>query len=184
MPVNVDAINATIARIRQNQNFKFNMNDWGSSGSVQTNDDGHFCGTSACIAGFAVLTAHPESVYKINRRIYVGDGKYDVAEIDAISGNVSFAREGAEILGLTRSQANALFLPDGRGFETETGQWKTGPDFYSATEDQGIAVLEHLRDTGIVDWTVSGIKSVYPDFEEEFEKKFRKTLSEDISVAD
>lgn len=50
-----------------------------------------------------------------------------------------------EFLGLTDIQKQKLFNPT----HTDNG--------YEATYEEGIKVLEHLRDTGVVDWSVAGI---------------------------
>lgn len=48
--------------------------------------------------------------------------------------------EASETLGLTGSQARALFYPDGH---------------FDATPDKAVAVLRHLAETGEVDWSIA-----------------------------
>lgn len=55
--------------------------------------------------------------------------------------------DARDALGLTHEEANALFYPYGLG--GPDGQWRI-------TRRQAIRVLEHLRDTGEVDWSKRG----------------------------
>jgi hypothetical protein len=162
--LNKDAIDKTIARIRKNQNFKFNMGDWGASGSPNFDENDHYCGTSACIAGFAVL-ADGAPVETSERR---WDGK--LLQVDVID-QIGIAKSARDILGLEYDEAQALFMPNCAVVEKGNGTIIYGPDCYTATEDQGIRVLEHLRDTGEVNWRVSGIeKGAEPGFFERWQE--------------
>jgi hypothetical protein len=176
MPVNVDNINKTIARIRQNQNFKFDMASWGDTDDVQEKD-GHPCGTSACIAGFASLTSGSVPVVKDDYSYEVpikdenGDVidyeektiKIDILDFDktSLNGFSGASDVGQHFLGIGSDQADSLFIPrrDSVSVLGESGHYETvnGPYWFSATDEQAIKVLEHLRDTGEVNWTKSGI---------------------------
>jgi hypothetical protein len=183
MTVNVAAIDKTIARIRANKNFKFNMNSWGAIASAQEDDKGHPCGTSACIAGFAVLADGKTPIKKEDYEYWDNEKQELVTiQIDVLdipdSGSF-FLEKAGDILGLTYDQAFALFLPHtsevsnprtqemvDRGF---TNRYYYGPKFMQATEDQAIAVLEHLKATGEVNWTVTGMEPFSPEFYEVWE---------------
>jgi hypothetical protein len=142
--LNRDNIDKVIARIRKNKEFVFNMSTWGlatvneegqfidATGDVV---DEHVCGTAACIAGFCVVVSHN----------------------DTIPANTAASAEGKKYLGLTYWQARRLFMPeydnDGRYFSGNKDLCAIQP--MDATADQAIRVLEHLRDTGEVDWRVA-----------------------------
>jgi hypothetical protein len=179
MSVNIENIDKTIARIRQNQNFRFNMSSWGGAISHhdETTDQEHFCGTSACIAGFAVLAS---GKYPIKKQVNDKGVTLDVLDIPVMMSQHEdlFLRDGAELLGLSRRQAVALFTPWRTTVWDDEGKAYAGPDYFKATEDEGIAVLEHLKTTGIVDWSVSGIKG-----DSGFEDTFRSYRGRDFSVA-
>jgi hypothetical protein len=143
--LNRDNVNTVIARIRKNKEFVFNMSTWGNP-TVDENGkfidgegeviDEHTCGTAACIAGFCVVVKNDDKIPPY------------AAAFDT----------GMNFLGLERSQARRLFMPEydneGRHFNADSGCYP-----YEATADQGIKVLEHLRDTGEVDWRVA-----WPDY--------------------
>jgi hypothetical protein len=57
----------------------------------------------------------------------------------------------AEYLGITEEQANDLFLPGSR--ESLVDVCETSP--YWITAAQGARVLDHLAETGEVDWSVA-----------------------------
>ena len=74
---------------------KFNMNHW-----ISLNDDDHppECGTSACIAGHAVMIRYPKlDPSKQQDRFYIRDNAFDAAQY---------------WLGLTFAQAELLFQPN------------------------------------------------------------------------
>jgi hypothetical protein len=163
MTLNIAAIDATIARIRANQNFKFNMRDWGVSGAMNLDDDGHFCGTSACIAGFAVIADGKYKIRKVQQVLH--DEVIEVDAIDSQGFTLDISKEGKNILGLDQDTADRLFIPDRASvYDEKNNILLDGPNFFSATADQAIAVLEHLRDTGELDWSVSGIEPEDKEF--------------------
>jgi hypothetical protein len=183
MTINVENINKTIERIRANKNFKFNMRSWGGNSQQVRDDKGHPCGTSACIAGFACLTSGKvplvQRMYDIfdENEHYVESIEVDVLSFPGSSWDAPIL--AAEELGLDSEQASALFLPH----VLSAGEDDVpGPDFFAANEEQGIKVLEHLRDTGIVDWTVSGIKAEDPAFYELWQKDNKKSFENSIRV--
>jgi len=82
------------------------------------------CGTVACIAGWIVFADSP---------------------IDfAMAHETLIPTLAREITGLTAEEAADLFLPS----------LPAGITWGSVTPEQAIVVLEHLRDTGEVDWMV------------------------------
>lgn len=128
--MNRDRIKGLIVQLGKIPRSKFNMGSWlaGSWKHVVGGNQNpiglekHQCGTSACIAGWAMLmySDRPE------------DGG-------------SALRQGQDLLGLTSSQANSLFLaylPNGGG------QIAMG----SITNQQAINTLERLLATGEVRW--------------------------------
>jgi hypothetical protein len=177
MSVNVENIDKTIARIRQNQNFRFNMKNWGAmiNNEDEMVDQEHFCGTSACIAGFAVLAAEKYPIKKVTNQNGVVLDMMDIGTTWASEQNDIFLRDGAEILGLSLAQANTLFMPFSTlVYDEDTKEYPRSPDYFKATADQAITVLEYLKETGIVDWSKSGIKG-----EAGFEEAFRKCYDRD-----
>lgn len=98
---------------------------------------GRECGTTLCIAGWAVA---------------LGDRKRYVRHAMAERGDNPFNRElitdwegeGRELLGLSASEANRLFLPVDDEGDTY--------NFEEITVAQATAVLEHLLAEGDVDW--------------------------------
>jgi hypothetical protein len=192
MSVNIANIDKTIARIRANQNFKFNMGSWGASvENVEMDNQGHFCGTSACIAGFAMLADNTFPVVTKDRKFWDDNDVLQTIQVDVLQlpvenpDNEFFIGHGIEVLGLTEAQGVALFTPfqDWAEVEKEDATdelprgFYYGPEFMKATEDQAIAVLEHLKATGEVNWTVSGIKPLNPVFYPAWEKKYGEAYS-------
>lgn len=92
------------------------------------------CGSAACLAGLSYLlrTGKP----------------YKLAEWDArvqSSGSVYVNQSEAEWLGLTADQAVDLFVPWAHGkYEPE--------DFDYLKRNQAVEVLNHLMETGEIDW--------------------------------
>jgi hypothetical protein len=196
MTVNIENIDKTIARIRANKNFKFNMQSWGATERVEMDKDGHFCGTSACIAGFAALANSSVPVTKGTYSYFGKNDELESFEIDVLdlskveqTEGVFFLTTSGAFLGLSEDQAAALFLPHAMSLYIESWEatdkspigYYNGPKFMAATEDQAIAVLEHLKATGEVNWTKSGIKGD-DGFEEAFKVRFSKSFEEYITV--
>lgn len=131
------AIDKTIALIRATKPEYFNMGSFISGdieyapGERTASEAPHWCGTTLCLAGFAVAANLP----------------YTLIE------NIDQAR-GMRALGITEDQAEDLFVPGYIGTEDDspTPICETDPE-------RGIKVLEHLRDTGKVDWSVA-----YPEY--------------------
>lgn len=92
----------------------------------------HSCGTTACIAGFAAM----ESV-----------GLDSLKHLSDDNRTLKIKNSAREFLGLDSSTSHDLFFPDGA---------------YEATPKQAIKVLEHLRDFGVVDWSI-----INPDWEKQ-----------------
>jgi hypothetical protein len=83
------------------------------------------CGTTACIAGWAVAMFMPDKSY----------------------GSAFFFENGKEALELNYNEARALFL----GIDlAET----TGMCMMDVTPIQAASVIRHLVDTGEVDWSI------------------------------
>jgi hypothetical protein len=174
--VNVENINKTIARIRANKNFKFNMADWGDHDEQVFDNNKHPCGTSACIAGFASLASGSVPIVKEIFTYWTGHDEEKSIEVDVMkfdeaadNGYSGAFDVGRNYLGLTEDQADALFIPSRKYIGDTNGHIFMGPDFFAATDEDAIRVLEHLRDTGNVDWSQSGMKG-----EDGFEKAWQK----------
>jgi hypothetical protein len=82
----------------------------------------HTCGTTACIGGWASALFFPESTHPI----YVAED------------------EVAYVLGLTDDQVRHLFYPRDDKINGRTP--------YDATNVEAVRVLDHLIETGKVDW--------------------------------
>ena len=128
--MNRDRIKGLIVQLGKIPRSKFNMGSWLSGRwSRLTNPnpnpiglEKHQCGTSACIAGWAMLmySDRPE------------DGG-------------TALRQGQDLLGLTSLQANSLFLAY---LPNDSGQVPIG----NITNKQAINTLERLLATGEVRW--------------------------------
>lgn len=104
---------------------RFDMTDflrWQRGGSATAEEVSNHCGTAACIAGWAHVKFDPT-----NTSYCYSD---DVAQ---------------PLLGLSDDAAEALFYPAG----TEMSDGQSG---YMATPTQAANVLDHLIQTGEVDW--------------------------------
>lgn len=116
---------------------KFNLGSWFSSPvKLPTAGAFHKCGTSACIAGWAlVLFAPDEPLYMVD-----------------------VPNDAAEILGLTNEQANDLFTPeraDYAGEDDRPGGVLPDPLWLGdVTNEQAVKVLDHLIATGEVRWDI------------------------------
>jgi hypothetical protein len=98
---------------------RFNMNYWRGDPAAYPMPDRHTCGTACCIGGWAQKLYLPE---------YVGE------HVEA----------AGECIGLTRSQAAALFYPSGIDVAYD-----------DITLPHAVAVLDHYLETGDIDWAVA-----------------------------
>lgn len=134
--MNRENINLTIAAIQRAEDRQFNMDHF-----ISTARDGrggyrwgfsekekNTCGTSACIAGWAHITATQLNDYKDK------DWRHRDAQDDA-----------KKFLGLDAATAQHLFYARGRA--------GLGGGLLNLTRAQAIRTLEILRDEGVVDWT-------------------------------
>ena len=132
--MNTDNINLVIASIRgeieATKTAGFNMNHFVADTSHDVEDmTGRDCGTIACIAGHAYLLDKQASPN---------------AEAHAYRATTSYLDVGAEFLGITDSDdAERLFY--GSNYDR----------LEDITPEQAITVLEHLRDTGNVNWGIA-----------------------------
>lgn len=105
-------------------------------------DGTHPCGTSACIAGYAVILQR--------------------AERGATAGTFHGWKDmGAEWLGLSEPQAYALFTP--QPFSNAVGPDRLMRGREGVTLGEAIRVLKHLRETGLVDWRVAKFRNEVVD---------------------
>lgn len=102
---------------------------------------GHACGTPSCMAGWAT---------------WIVEGR-PTGPLEHLHSECEDA--AAQYLGLTYEQADELFLP----FDAETAE---GYDTNNIQPHHAIAVLEHLRDTGKVDWSFAGLPML-EDYDDE-----------------
>lgn len=105
----------------------------------------HWCGTTACLGGWAAILRIESEGYKWQLTAY-----NDLIHIDPVNGQEELIHEtpgqyGRKWLGLGEDTAHALFVP-------------VYSAHFNARPHQAVLVLEHLRDTGEVDWSKSDIE--------------------------
>lgn len=106
----------------------------------------HSCGTVACIAGWTCLAlTYGGEILPQNR------SSEAVARFTRdVSGTGSEHYTAAEVLGLSREQADELFTPmDTENLRMRNRKWDRVKPRHAAT------VLRHLAETGEVDWSVA-----------------------------
>lgn len=102
------------------------------------------CGTAGCIAGFACWEAVRH------------DWMADTLLGDRVGLNQFVQRGGgrqrfaAHVLGLNTGEADLLFTPENG--HARWNAWSEDPAYVTA--DRAVAVLRHLADHGVIDWTV------------------------------
>jgi hypothetical protein len=118
--INKDAINDTIALITARKDLDFDMSNF-----VETNE----CGTACCLAGYASIAQY---------------GSLDAIPISYVNRDGVHFRDyyttAMEYFGLSKSEADALFIP------------KTNGHINNTNKNTAILVLETLRDTGKIIW--------------------------------
>lgn len=134
MTLKIDNIQKTIDLMRTDNTIRMNMAHWIAQDGRDPNDD-HWCGTTCCIAGFAIVSKYGKVV-----------NPYGPEPIPLVE-------TAREYLGINDEQAEQLF------YAPTEAAWKI-------TADSGIKLLEHLRDTGEVDWTIINPEFV-PDIDED-----------------
>lgn len=92
-------------------------------------EKGVACGTPACLMGHTIGLKYAKK-FSDSHKIY----------IDEIKRNSNYYVEALEWLGLSYEQAEELFLPDPYGENHTTTIW------------EAICTLEHLLETGKVEW--------------------------------
>lgn len=138
MGINVENILRTADAIEQGsvRGLGFNMMYWMSDTGVAPDQrPDHACGTTACIAGWAVTVMKrraeaPRDIDGFAIKIYRRDG--------------GFMAAAADWFGLEGKDAYNLFYAQGSGLLRS-----------QVTSAQAVAVLRHLAATGEVDWTIS-----------------------------
>lgn len=138
--MNIERIDQVIASIRgeikQTETLGFNMNfflttaDEPEEESDAPDLSGRGCGTIACIAGHAYALRHAD---KSPEHLKSELGAFDQWSIQG---------QAEAWLDLEHEQAQTLFY--GRG----------GPDLEHIQPEQAILVLETLKRTGTVDWSI------------------------------
>lgn len=127
--MNIENINKLIDHLRKTDPKSFDMGDW-LSGYPHRKEAAEVlaamekrggCGTSACIAGHAVILEAAEN-----------GAVYDMDLTDPEYGAINW-------LGLNSGQAAILF-------------YRCDPEVKPL---DAVVVLEHLRDSGVVDWSLS-----------------------------
>lgn len=110
----------------KNEAYYFNMSDWCLNEIEVARYDARYpdniCGTPACIGGWAQAIRKQEQIESGEVR------------------TVDFGTDADDWLGLTEDETEALFYP-----ETDA-EWK------DITREQAIAHLEHIIETGEVNW--------------------------------
>ena len=123
--MNIDNINKTIQRIKDDQSVSFYMGDYILNDAVI---QGNHCGTACCLAGYATLAEFgTEANIPLNGRHYDGEGYVDHFE------------HAKAYFGIDENTADALFIP-------HIGH------INNTNKEDAIKVLEALRDTGEVIW--------------------------------
>lgn len=112
----------------------FNMADYKREDATWPDQSGHDCKTTACIAGWAVEVFEPETFDGLSFR---GGGFHQAAQ---------------SLLNLSRTDADALFLGEGRDGENLLHYEDTKFDFTEVTPTQAARVLRTFVETGKVDW--------------------------------
>lgn len=108
----------------------FNMATWGEQARNFVATE-HACGTAACIAGWTLARFGKSGrATKVDHR---RPRDFD----DSVS------KAAAAVLGLNRSEAYDLFVPN---------SGLNGVDVYEVTADHAVRTLRHLAKTGEVDW--------------------------------
>lgn len=108
----------------------FNMDSYIADADEVRCDHVDSCGTVSCIAGWTCLVAGG-----------LNDAD-SLREIEATQSVYAIPRRAAEILGIDFETRYDLFTPHG------AGPWA------SITPAHAVAVLRHLAETGVVDWSV------------------------------
>ena len=130
--MNIDNINKTIQRIKDDQTIAFFMGDWVDSFEDFATLENE-CGTACCLAGYAAVTEHGSVDSIPHNASYHDDGK-DIGYTD-------YLKMAQDYFGISENTAIQLFIPD------------IGGHFFQTDKAIGIQVLEHLRDTGEVLWS-------------------------------
>lgn len=122
-----DAIEAA-AKPDAKPSIGFNMESFVNEAASEFEPDqtGHQCGTTACIAGWAMHLS--------------GD---DLSRVEYLTSN-GCIRRGAAILGLDFDDADDLFTVCDDSLSLE-----------EITPSQAVSVLRHLAETGDVDWSIA-----------------------------
>lgn len=131
---NVDLVIASIrgeAEHTKKLGVGFNMSDFLADAHEKRHPDrsGNACGTVACIAGHAALLHQPNV------------GLADIYEAN----DYNLEPAACIFLGISERQGDDLFY--GHDYEG---------DLSEITPDEAITVLEHLKKTGEVDWSIIG----------------------------
>lgn len=132
-----EAIGRTVAKMEQARaaGFKelgFDMMNWFARNQA------YDCGTAACIAGWVV---HANSNLEIPDLVEIGRGRDD-----------GIPERARQILRLGKADAGKLFFAEATGL--------AGLAFANVTIEHAILVLENLKESGEISW------SVIPDMED------------------
>ncbi len=153
--MNIDNINKLIDRIKKDQGHHLLMTNWATN--LDDRKFGAFyykhCNTAFCLAGHCAMLRALESgkTYEEMNRLPLAEILVPLPSTEGIrvlySG--SFLEQGRYYLGIDELNSNKLFLMQGPLRHSMA-------DFDSLPRVQrsiaAVSVLEHLRDTGIVDW--------------------------------
>lgn len=145
---NIDKVIASIkGEIEATKIIGFNMAEFIDGYESDQSERG--CGTTACIAGHAAMLS---ADFKFSTE----DSEADVSGefLDAMLGSEgrskgaslidAFVKTGAKFLGLHSRAASSLFYPKIDG----------GERLDEITSEEAIEVLENLKKTGKVDWSI------------------------------
>ena len=119
--------------------FEFDMQMWVVAHT--TDNSGHWCGTTCCIAGAALLFSDPDYISS-----HLSDEAQHYGEDEEITLDEGIENLAAEALGLPLKTAEQLFNPWSAFMELNL-------DSHQPPEHVA-RVIDHLIETGEVNWTI------------------------------
>ena len=133
--MNKQNLQTLIIHLKTQTTYGFNMSYYVAQNATLPDNSPNNCGTVACIAGHAYHLAQ----------------NYDLNLKGATDREILMMGVARDWLGITQNQSYQLFW--GELPEDEKGCRKQIP-MNNITLDQALKVLEHLKTTGEVDWSI------------------------------